>query len=122
MAAKRKAVALPSPNADEAKALLEIADRAMSNFRGQGDELERALGMLLLGRRYGWRVVHLLHSKRTVAKYEGILGINVRESFPEVGPLTRRSMGYRVSEAIGNFWKAVSGEVRVAGRREFDDG
>jgi len=119
---EKKAVALSSPTAEEAKTLLQIADKAMTNFRGQGDELESALGMLLLGRRYGWRVLYLLHSKRTVGKYERILGISVRESFPEVGPLTRRSMGYRVSEAIGKFWKAVSGEVKVQGRREFDDG
>ena len=122
MPAKRKAVALPSPTADEAKALLDVADRAMVNYRGQGDELESALGMLLLGRRYGWRVIYLLHSKRTVSKYEAILGINVREFFPETGPLTHRSMGYRVAEVIGNFWKTVSGEVKVPGRREFDDG
>lgn len=122
MPAKRKGVGLPSPTAEEAKAVLGIADRAIANFRGQGDELESALGMLLLGRRYGWRVIYLLHSKRTVSKYESILGIDVREFFPDVGPMTHRSIGYRVSEAIGNFWKAVSGEVKVQGRRQFDDG
>jgi len=122
MATKRKLITLPSPTSEEALQLMVIADRAMLKFRGQGDELESALGMLFVGRRYGWKVLYLVHSKRTVAKYEAILGIDVREFFPETGPLTPRSMGFRVSEVIGNFWKAVSGEVKVPGRRQLDDG
>jgi hypothetical protein len=118
----KKAPSLPAPTAEEALTLLKIADQAMLKFRGQGDEIESALGMLLIGRRYGWRVIYLLHSKRTVSKYESLLGINVREFFPETGPLTYRSIGFRVSQVVGSFWKAVSGEVKVTGRREFDDG
>ena len=122
MPGTRASIGLPATSPQRAAEVIAIADRAMVKFRGQGDELESALGMLLLGRRYGWRVVYLLHSKRTVRKYEGILGISVRKFFNETGPLTDRSVGYRVAEAIGNFWKAVSGELKIERRREFDEG
>jgi hypothetical protein len=113
---KRKAHVDPlSP--DEAATLMRQADGVAQAFKGQFDELESALGMLLLGRVYGWKVLALIHNKRTIKKYEQILGIDVREFFPEVGPLAQKSVGFVAVEKLGAFWKAVSGEVKVEDRR-----
>lgn len=92
--------------------LHEIERQAFARFQGQFDELEAALGMLHLGDHLGWKPLVLIHNKRTIRKYEEILGISVREFFPEEGTSAHRSIGYTIAKKIGNFWKAVSGEVK----------
>ncbi|MGC2519446.1 MAG: hypothetical protein WA373_10130 [Burkholderiales bacterium] len=86
---------------------------AIANFEGQVDEMESALGMLRLGHHVGWKVLYLIHSKATIRKYEAILGIKVRELFPEEGPSSYRFNVYRLAETASNFWKVVSGAVKL---------
>lgn len=95
-----------------------ISRRAIADYQGQLDDLERAIGMLHMGHHFGWRVLVLIHSKRTIRKYEGILGIVVREFFPEEGPSSYRSYGLKIAMGLDNFWKAVSGEIKIEGRKE----
>ncbi|MBL8445824.1 MAG: hypothetical protein JNJ44_00235 [Zoogloeaceae bacterium] len=40
------------------------------------------------------------------------MGKPIRELFPEEGPSAERSIGFKIAKKIGNFWKAVSGEVK----------
>lgn len=90
----------------------EIEREAFAKYSGTFDELEAAIGMLHLGIHLGWKPLVLIHNKRTIRKYEEILGINIREEFPEEGPSAHRSIGYSLAKKIGNFWKAVSGELK----------
>ena len=92
--------------------LHEIERKAFASYRGTFDELEAAIGMLHIGDHTGWKPLVLIHNKRTIRKYEEILGITIREFFPEEGPSATRSIGYNIAKKIGNFWKAVSGEVK----------
>ena len=50
--------------------LIDIELNAIAGFTGQLDELESALGMLLMGHHLGWKVLYLIHSKKTIRKYE----------------------------------------------------
>lgn len=103
---------------ERAEQLVQIANDALNRFSGTTDELEKALGMLMLGDYMGWRVLVIIHNKRTIRKYEEILGISVREFFPEEGPVAMRSLGYSIATELGNFWKVVSGDISVEDRRE----
>lgn len=103
---------------DRAEQLAQIVNGALDRFSGQFDDLEKAIGMLMLGDYVGWKVLVLIHNKRTVRKYEEILNISVREFFPEEGPAAMRSIGYEVAVKLGNFWKAVSGDIPIENRRE----
>lgn len=94
--------------------LVHLADQATKNFQGQFHELESAIGMLFTGRLLGWKVLYLVHSKATIRKYENILGIKVREFFPEVGPLANKSLGWRIAQKLSNFWKEVTGNEHGA--------
>lgn len=107
----------PHLSPEEAKRLSDLIDNAVRNFHGGADELEGAIGMLMLGRHLGWRVLVLIHSKKTIIKYEQILGIKVREEFPEEGPDVDRSIGYALAKKLSNFWKAVSGEEKIENKR-----
>ena len=92
-------------------------DEAIVRFEGNLDELESALGMYMIGRHFGWKVLYILHSKRTIRKYEDILGITVREEFDAEGPDADRSNGFRALQSVSNFWKAVSGEVPIPNKK-----
>lgn len=103
----------PSLTPEAAQNMSDLFDRATVNFKGGIDELESAIGMYVLGRHVGWKVLYIVHSKKTVKKYEDILGISVRDEFPEEGPESGRSMGYSIAKTFSNFWKVVSGEEKV---------
>jgi len=106
---------------DEQKVELQIIEEdAIANFSGQLDELESALGMLRMGHHFGWKVLYLIHSKRTIRKYEGILGIKVRNVFPETGPSSYRSYGLALAEKFSNFWKVVGGDIKIPDRKKVD--
>ena len=100
---------------------LELEDtqiRAIANFKGQLTTLESALGMLHIGDQLGWRALAIVHSPRTLKKYEEILGISAKEFFPEIGPSSDRSMGYVAARKLKDFWKAVTGEVKIEHKKE----
>ena len=114
---RRKRIAPPLP-VSEAVSLSEHLGSVAANFVGEFGELESALGMMFVGRLFGWKVLVLVHNKRTLRKYEEILGIDVRKEFPEIGPLADKSVGLELSTKLGAFWKAVSGDIKVPGKRE----
>ena len=103
---------IPLVDVNEAHALVMRLDEIAARFQGQFDELEAAVGMYLVGRLVGWKVLVLIHNKRTIRKYEEILGINVREEFPEEGPFADKSIALNLVKKLGSFWKAVSGELK----------
>lgn len=114
---------------EDAKRLTDLLDKAIDNYGseklsevGSIDDIEAALGMYVLGRHLGWKALVLIHNKRTIRKYESILGVSIRDEFPEEGPAAMRSVGYRFAKTLGNFWKAVSGETPVPDRRKLSDG
>lgn len=112
---------LPPRDLHRAAELERIERQAIANFKGSFDELESALGVLRLGDYLGWKVLVLIHSKPTVRKYEAILGIRLRDFFPPEGPSAERSIGYQLAKKIGNFWKVVSGDLKIEQRREMGD-
>ena len=93
------------------KKLIEITDAAIKKFRGNADELAKAVGMLAIARHYGWKVIYLIHTKRTIKKYEEILSVNIRELVPDEGKLANNSLAWMSAKKVGNFWKAVKGEI-----------
>jgi hypothetical protein len=99
--------------------LQDIEDRVIST-PGNIDEIEAAIGMLRVGHHFGWKVLYIVHSKRTVRKYEEILGIKIREFFPAEGPSAPRSIGLNLANKMTNFWKVVSGEIKITNRKEIN--
>jgi hypothetical protein len=105
---------------DELKKLQENELDAIARFKGSADELESALGFLRIGIQIGWRPMAIIHSKRTFKKYEEILGIDARSFFPEETPAASRSIGYKIAKTLSNFWKVVSGDIKIDNRRDIN--
>lgn len=93
------------------KQLVELIDKAIKEFRGDTTELASAIGYLMIGRKFGWRVMFLMHRQATVRNYEKILKIKSRELMPELGPWAEKSVAYWALQKVTNFWKAVKGEI-----------
>ncbi len=95
----------------EAAEFVRIADLALKEFHGDFDELEKAVGMLLCGRKVGWKVLVLIHDKKTIRKYGRFSGSASASSSPRSDPgRTSRLPGNSVQK-VTNFWKAVSGDI-----------
>lgn len=99
---------------DKQRADLERIEReAFLNYEGSFDDLEKAIGMLRLGHHVGWKPLLLIHSKRTIAKYEELLGIKFRDVFEPEGPSAQRSLAFKLAKNLSNFWKVVSGATPI---------
>lgn len=121
MAIKKSPSRFPVAVLTEAQKLdLERIQReAFLHFEGSFEDLEKAIGILYLGHHLGWKPLVLIHSKKTIAKYENILGIQLREQFPPEGPSADRSVAWTIAKRLSNFWKAVSGETPIPDRQQF---
>lgn len=91
--------------------LVALIDKSIMKFRGNSEELENAIGALMLGRKTGWRPLFLIHSPKSIRKYEAILNTQFRDVMPEVGPKAKHSVAWKISQTVSNFWKLVKGEV-----------
>ncbi len=124
MSSKRSASRVPMAELTDVQRdeLERIHRDAFLHFEGSFDDIEKAIGILYLGHHIGWKPLVLMHSKKTIAKYEEILGITFREFFPEEGPSSDRSVAWTLAKKLKNFWKAVSGETPVPDRQQFIKG
>lgn len=91
--------------------LVKLIDKSIMKFHGNSEELENAIGALMFGRMTGWRPLFLIHSQKSIKKYETILGIEFREVMPEVGPKAKDSIAWKLAQKVTNFWKLVKGEI-----------
>ena len=90
-----------------------MLDEVIRKFSGPLDELESAIGMYMIGRHFGWKILHMIHTKSTIRKYEEILGVKIAEVFDPFGPDAERSNAYTVLQKVSSFWRVVSGDEKV---------
>lgn len=88
-------------------------DAVSKEYRGDSSVLFSAIGALMVGRTYGWRVLRIVTSNASYTKYQRILNIDFKEVLPEETPLSHRSLGYTIVKKVGNFWAVVRGQANV---------
>jgi len=93
------------------KDIIPHIDPVIKDFRGNVNELEQAIGVWIVGRQMGWKVMLLIHDRKTLAKYEKILGIDFRKELEPEGELAYKSFAWTAVKKVTNFWKAVRGEI-----------
>ena len=97
-------------NAMNYQELLAHIDEQVQSYRGDLTQLERAIGALIAGRQFGWRVLLLVHDRKTIAKYGAILKIDFKEVLPAEGKFAHKSIAWLATQKVASFWKAVKGE------------
>lgn len=97
----------------------QIILKHMREFSGIGTTMESALGALIMGQYYGWRVLKLLHNPATYRKYEKVLGVEFKDACPEITELgKKKSIGYAITDKLQSFWAVVMGKRKVEGKGE----
>lgn len=95
--------------------------QSMTHYRGHAMALESALGAVIIGHKYGWRVLKLVHSPATYRKYEKILGVKFQDISPERGPLAKKSRGLALADKLNSFWAVATGKKKIEDKSEFGD-
>jgi len=90
---------------------LKLINKIVLEFHGDLRELELAIGILSIGRQFGWKVMYLMHSRKTIKRSEALLGIKIMEVLPETANRTEDSQAWKALQKVTNFWKAVKGEI-----------
>jgi hypothetical protein len=86
----------------------------IDDFQGIGTTLESALGALIVGQYFGWRVLKLIHNPSTYRSYEKALGIEFKDVCPEITEMgKKKSIGYAITEKLGSFWAVIMGKRKV---------
>jgi len=88
--------------------MMKKIDQVSTAFVGQLDDLQAAVGMLVVGRLYGWRVTRLISSKRHWSFACKLFG-DLKELLPERGVLAHKSVGLEIVDKAGDYWDVVSG-------------
>ena len=86
-------------------------DKQLKAYHGDVQKIERAAGVYMIGKRVGYKVMLLMHDKRTLRECEELLGISLKDELAEVGQFADKSLAWRAAQKVSNFWKAVKGEI-----------
>jgi hypothetical protein len=92
------------------KELYKRIDEVAKEFRGQIPDLYRIVGVVVVGRLYGWRVVRLTVSGTTWAAVTKWFG-DPKDWMPERGRLAYKSVGLKLVDQIGDYWAFIKGHV-----------
>ena len=88
--------------------LIKKVDEVLTEYRGQIDQLATIVGMIVLGRLLGWRVIRLVMSRDNWAKGNKLFG-DLKDYMPERGPLAHKSVALKISDKLGIYWEMVKG-------------
>jgi len=92
--------------------MIKKIEDVSANFKGQLDDLTAAIGMVVAGRLYGWRVIRLVHSRR-LWTLSCILFGDLKELLPERGVLAHKSCGLMAVDKAGNYWEVIKGHTEA---------
>ncbi len=64
----------------------------VKEYEGDLIMLEKMLGFILVGYSFGWRQLFMMHCAKTIRRYEKVLDIKIKYTFPEYGEHCERSL------------------------------
>ena len=95
--------------------LIKVIEKASTEYSGDLTILESAIGALIIGRTYGWKVLRLMHGGSAYARYQRILQIKFRDTCPERTELSKKSVSLKIVDEVKDFWGVADGVLRGRG-------
>lgn len=90
--------------------LIKRVYSVVNDFHGQADDLCYVVGIVLVGRRYGWRVMRLISSRKAWKLASDLFGdLKTGELMEEKGPIYSHSLGARIVDTLGHYWDFING-------------
>lgn len=99
------------------KELMQKIDDVSADFKGQIDDLQAAVGLVMVGRLYGWRVMRLACSRRHWIVSCKLFG-DLKQILPERGVLAHKSVGLMVVDKAGDYWDYINGVIKAIPMQE----
>ena len=84
------------------KDLIAKVEQHSKCYRGQMNYFYEAVGLIMVGRLFGWRVMRLTSSRRCWRLAAELFG-DPKEILPERGKYVDRSLGLAIADKIGDF-------------------
>lgn len=91
----------------------KIVGQAIADYRGNVVRLESAVGALVVGSNYGWRLLKIVHSSSTYKDYESVLGVRFQDVCPERTALSKKSYALSIADKLKSFWSVATGKKSV---------
>lgn len=93
--------------------LLLYMDNFIETYKGDAGILFSVVGVVFVGKKYGWRVIRLFISQSTYAKYQKVLGLEFKEIMPAETQLSDRALAYKTIKQLKEFWSIVKGSISL---------
>jgi hypothetical protein len=91
--------------------MVDTIDTAIKRYSGNVNALEQAIGAWFVGQHFGWKVLYLMHDRKTMKRAQEILGVDFQTELPEVGERAGKSGAWLAFGKLKSFWKVVKGEI-----------
>lgn len=87
-------------------------DKVCNEFTGNGQDLVLIVGMVVVGRRFGWKVIRLIMTRRLWVLACAEFG-DLKDLLLERGDLAHKSVGLGIVDGLGRFWEVIRGQERL---------
>lgn len=87
--------------------LMCLVEKVTSEYKGDIDKLSQVIGLLVLCRLFGWRVMRIVAPQRNWALANKLFG-DVKSLSVERGMYYDKSVGLRVIDKVGDYWDYVN--------------
>lgn len=90
------------------EALMIKIEELTKNYQGDISHFYEAVGMVILGRFFGWRVMRLVSSGLTWSRATKLFGdLKDPELMPERGDYAYKSVGLALVDKAGDYWEVI---------------
>ena len=93
--------------------LVAHIDSVSASYKGNADALIGAIGALMVGRIYGWRVLRIVIGSPSYTKYQRVLGLDFKMVLAPTTELSDKSLGFKLVLKLNNFWDVVKGVASI---------
>lgn len=92
--------------------LLDEIKKVSTGFHGQIDDLYKAVGMIIVGRLFGWKVMRLASPRSTWVKATELFG-DPKLLMKDEEDLAYKSFGLHVCKEAKKYWEFVRGDLPI---------
>lgn len=93
--------------------LVAHIDSVSVSYKGNADVLIGAIGALMIGRVYGWRVLRIVIGSNSYTKYQRVLGVEFKSILKPTTEFSDKSLGFKLVLKLNNFWDVVKGVASI---------
>lgn len=88
------------------KELMDKIEEVTKDYKGDISHLYEAVGMVVVGRLFGWRVMRLVSARRTWADATKLFG-DPKKLMREREKYSEKSLGLRAVDKMGDYWEVI---------------